>query len=170
MKKWLLLILVGYYPVSALGQLKSAEDPRLNSAQREVMAVIDQLFEAMRTNDGPLAGSLFTENAQLYTSTYTKDGIPVLLKEEIASFVQMIGQPKKVMLSEPIWAWEVRMDGPLAQVWTKYAFYIDDRFSHCGVDAFHLHKSEDGWKIFHITDTRQTQNCQVPESIKSQKR
>ena len=55
--------------------------------------------------------------------------------------------------------------GDFAQVWCDYAFYIGNTFSHCGVDAFQLHKQKDGWKIFHLADTRRTENCTIPKSI-----
>ncbi|HFA51249.1 MAG TPA: hypothetical protein ENJ95_19730 [Bacteroidetes bacterium] len=33
--------------------------------------------------------------------------------------------------------------------------------SHCGVNAFHLFKSREGWKITQVTDTRRRNNCQT---------
>lgn len=60
----------------------------------------------------------------------------------------------------------MEIDGPLASVWVVYAFYVDDPFSHCGVDAFHLVKLEDSWKIFHLVDTRRKADCEVPDDVK----
>ena len=42
---------------------------------------------------------------------------------------------------------EVRVSGPLAMVWLPYDFYLDGKWSHCGVDAFTLLKSQAGWRI-----------------------
>src|SRR5262249_29881978 len=42
---------------------------------------------------------------------------------------------------------EVRVAGPLATVWFPYDFYLDGKWSHCGVDAFTLLKTEKGWRI-----------------------
>ena len=53
----------------------------------------------------------------------------------------------------------VHVDGPLAAVWTGYAFYAGTRFSHCGVDAFQLARTADGWRIVSIADTRQRTGC-----------
>ena len=30
---------------------------------------------------------------------------------------------------------------------TPYDFWIDGKFSHCGIDAFDLIKTEEGWKL-----------------------
>jgi hypothetical protein len=45
----------------------------------------------------------------------------------------------------------------------NYAFFAGDTFSHCGVNAFQLFKGADGWKIFHIADTRRREGCEMPE-------
>lgn len=42
---------------------------------------------------------------------------------------------------------EVRISGPLAMVWLPYDFYVDNKWSHCGVDAFTLLKTTKGWRI-----------------------
>ena len=65
------------------------------------------------------------------------------------------------MWDERIGDIDVRIDGGLATAWMPYAFYLGDRFSHCGVNAFHLTLTSEGWKILHITDTRRTTDCDV---------
>jgi hypothetical protein len=42
---------------------------------------------------------------------------------------------------------EVRVSGPVAMIWLPYDFYLDGKWSHCGVDAFTLIKSQAGWRI-----------------------
>ena len=42
---------------------------------------------------------------------------------------------------------EVHISGPLAVVWMPYDFYMDGKWSHCGVDAFTMLKSEGRWRI-----------------------
>jgi hypothetical protein len=39
------------------------------------------------------------------------------------------------------------VQGSIAQVWTRYDFHNNGTFSHCGIDAFNLVKTDDGWKI-----------------------
>ena len=50
-------------------------------------------------------------------------------------------------MRERIWNPEVRVNGLIATVWAPYDFWIDGKFSHCGVDQFDLIKTEEGWKI-----------------------
>jgi hypothetical protein len=60
---------------------------------------------------------------------------------------------------------DIKIDGDFAQAWCDYAFYVGKNFSHCGVDAFQLHKTKEGWKIFHLADTRRRSGCVVPKEI-----
>ena len=80
----------------------------------------------------------------------------------LEGFVQAVGTPHEEVWDERIWDVEVRVDGNLATVWTPYAFHLGDQLSHCGVDAFQLFKDTDGWKVFHIADTRRREGCEVP--------
>ena len=69
--------------------------------------------------------------------------------------------------NEPIWNVKIRVDGELALVSCDYAFYLGNQFSHCGIDAFQLVKREDGWKIFHLVDTRRKEGCTIPDDIQA---
>jgi hypothetical protein len=44
-------------------------------------------------------------------------------------------------------------------VWTEYDFHLGDKFSHCGVDAFHLLKTSAGWKVVALSDTARREGC-----------
>ncbi len=138
----------------------------LDQDKQAVMDVILRLFDGMRAGDSDMVRSVFYDQVEMYTSTTDKSGKPVLKKDDVEKFITAVGTPHDEVWDEPIWDYEVRIDGNLAQVWTKYAFYLGKQFSHCGVDAFHLTRTSDGWKIFHLTDTRQREGCEVPELIR----
>ena len=59
----------------------------------------------------------------------------------------------KGVLLERIWDPEVKIRGPIANVWTPYDFWIDGKFSHCGIDSFDLIKVDGQWKISGIMYT-----------------
>ena len=139
----------------------SAQDQK-----KEIMQVINQVFEAMRTNDSTLLKQSFVENPNTFTAFINKEGKSQLVSGNFQRFVDAVGQQKDQVWNEPIWNEKIEIDGNLASVWVDYAFYVDDQFSHCGVDAFHLIKREDGWKIFHLVDTRRKTDCEVPDEFK----
>jgi hypothetical protein len=64
-----------------------------------------------------------------------------------------------LLLDEVLHDVEVRVDGPLATVWTYYDFFAGGEFSHCGYDAMQLLKVRGDWKIVALADTRRTEGC-----------
>ena len=137
------------------------------SKEQSVMQVVNRVFEAMRTNDSTMLKSCFTENATTYTLFRDQEGVAQLREGSLQKFAEAVGKPKTDVWNEPIWNEKVNIDGPLATVWVDYAFYLNDQFLHCGVDAFQLVDTQQGWKIFHLADTRRKSDCEVPKEVKN---
>jgi hypothetical protein len=55
----------------------------------------------------------------------------------------------KEIMSNP----KVLIHNGIAVLWAEYKFYINGKFSHCGVDAFSLIKIDNNWKIASIIYT-----------------
>jgi len=53
----------------------------------------------------------------------------------------------------------VMTHGPIAVVWGEYEFWINGKFSHCGVDTVDLVKVDGEWKIANWTWTVEKDNC-----------
>lgn len=134
------------------------------AAQQEeaaVEAAVQRLFEAMREADGAAATVLFRADARLQSVT-EQNGEPRLLTSEVGAFLQAVGTPRTEVWDERIWNLRIEVSGDLASAWMNYAFYLDDRFSHCGVNAFHLVRTDGEWKILQLTDTRRRSGCELP--------
>lgn len=140
--------------VSPLTGQDRAED------ERAVLATLERLFDAMRANDLEMARSVFAENAVLI-STEANDGAPATRVMPVEGFLQAIGNATAEW-DEPFWDPVVQIQDHLATIWTKYAFYLDGTFSHCGVDAVILARGADGWKIAALADSRERENCELP--------
>jgi uncharacterized protein (TIGR02246 family) len=153
MKRILIALLLSL-PIFAAAPATAQSDD-----EAAVRAVVTRLFDGMRAGDGSVFAQVFTADARLQTAAVRRDGTPALTSEPIAAFAEMVSQPRDFVLDERIDAWHVRVDGPLAVVTVDYSFYAGARFSHCGIDAFQLFKSAEGWKIFQLTDTRRTTGC-----------
>ncbi len=134
--------------------------------ETKVTEVVNNLFKAMHTNDTTLFKSVFADQVSLSTVGNRGGTIKVQSESNINGFLKAIAKPNpQGAFTEEIWNVKVELDGNLAQVWCDYAFYVGNSFKHCGVDAFHLFKSADGWKIFHLADTRNREGCKVPQEI-----
>ncbi len=158
-------VAVSFFLMLAFGTMhaQSIED------QDAVMGPVKMLFEAMQKGDSALLHKAFASPATLATVGRDKNGKPAISYEPLYDFLKVIGTPHAEVYNEMIWDEKILIDANFAQVWTSYAFYLGKKFSHCGVDAFHLIKSDDGnWKIFHLADTRQKDGCKVPSKISKQ--
>ena len=130
--------------------------------QDEVLKPIYQIFEGMNKSDSSIVSAAFYSGSVVMQTAYLKEGKSTLHEGSLEGFLKAIGTPKDQVWEEKVWDFKIQVDKPLAQVWCQYAFYVDNTFHHCGVDAFQLLNTESGWKIFSVVDTRQTENCPEP--------
>lgn len=159
-----LLITLSTPATSSVGVLA---DHAQRSEEDAVREVITRLFIGMEKGDSAMVHSAFAKNVTSATAFRDKNKNPVLHRDSsIEEFLKAVGTPRQETWFEEIWNVKVQLDGDFAQAWCDYAFYIDKTFSHCGVDAFHLHKGNDGWKIFHLADTRRKEGCEIPKAVK----
>jgi hypothetical protein len=129
------------------------------SAADSVKTTIDKLFAAMQASDGALLKSTFADSAILQTISRNKDGEIQIKNETVGAFATSISQLQKGDADERIVYDVIKIDGPLAIVWTPYKFYYKGVFSHCGVNSFQLVKLKGDWKIQYLIDTRRKKEC-----------
>lgn len=125
----------------------------------EVRKVIASLFEGMKSKNTDLIKASFHPDATMQTvksgETYSELG-----SNSVADFVNRIAStPETTTFDERILEYQIKVDGDMASAWTPYEFYVNDNFSHCGVNSFQLIKTKEGWKITHIIDTRRKEGC-----------
>lgn len=150
-----------YFPLGMWGVLIFLSLPSMaqeSQAEQEVQRVIITLFKGMKEADSSMVKPLFAANARLSTVVDREEG--ALVRDESPEvFFASIAMPRSEPLDERILSYEIRVDGNMATAWTPYRFYIGERFSHCGVNAFQFYKSSTGWKIVQIIDTRRRTGC-----------
>lgn len=129
------------------------------TGQDAIKQTINTMFNAMRKGDSTMLISTFAKGIAFHSVANKKDGTVTLEIENPDDFIKLIGTPHKGVYDERITFADIKIDGPLASVWAPYKFYLDDKYSHCGVDVFQLMKTAGGWKIIYIVDTRRKDNC-----------
>jgi hypothetical protein len=129
--------------------------------EQDVMRPIHRLFDAMRTGDSAVARTVFHPQARLVRLPFDVEDFQIG-ETVLDGFIAALGGGREGTWEEPIWDWEVRIDGNLAAVWAKYAFFRDGKFSHCGVDAFQLANTPGGWRIVSLTYSRRLDACELP--------
>lgn len=135
-------------------------DATTASAEQEVRAVVQRLFDAMRAKDTAAMRALFDPDAKLVGMRPGRAGEPpVVQRLTAADFAAFVARDTRAPWIERAWDAEVRISGPLATVWAAYDFHFGETFSHCGVDAVQLLRTAQGWRIMSIADTFVREGC-----------
>ena len=138
----------------------SGKDAQAQTAEDSVKIVITKLFTAMYESDGEAIRSCFTDSAILQTIARNAKGETLIRSEQVSEFITVVSSLPKAAAEERVVFDIVKTDAQLAIAWTPYQFYMNGRFSHCGVNSFQLVRSNGQWKIQYIIDTRRKQGCQ----------
>ena len=134
-----------------------------NHAEKALVeAQIYTLFDGMKLGDTAKVRSVFHADASLFSTRFDEAGNSILARIDLDKFILSIGENHSRVFDERLTKIDVYIDDNLAIAWTPYLFYIDDEFSHCGVNAFQMVKIDKVWKIIHLVDTRRKDNCIEP--------
>ena len=151
MKRYAFLaVLLSFIGTSAFAQ----------SDENAIKQTVNNLFTGMKNGDSTLARSAFAKDCIMQTIV-NKNGSTAVRTEKLHGFIKFIGSPHKEKFDERIVFTKILIDGPLASVWTDYGFYVDEKFSHCGVNSFQLVKGDKGWQIVYLIDTRRKDACKI---------
>jgi hypothetical protein len=156
----ILLITLSTYHKS-IGQ--SAESKR----NEKINLVVAELFDAYRDGDSTRVRAVFSDDAHVQTLLKTIEGEDKLSEiQSVDGFIKYIGGGFEEIHDEKLWDIQIHSDLQLGTLWTKYAFFLGEKFIHCGTETFLLRKVKGKWKIFYLVDTRQKAGCKLPEEIK----
>ncbi len=135
--------------------------------KQAAIAVVNQLFEGMKAKNAEQIKAVFSAQGQLIAIDKPRDGKGVsttrILNGE--TFAKMISEANGADFIEKMPSPEARVFGDLAIVSGRYTFYVGDKFSHCGTNAFHLLKTEAGWKIANATSTLEFTGCDLKAGV-----
>ena len=148
MKKIITLLFLIFTTIHAFAQ---SED------EKAVKMVVVQLFEGMQKHDSTMIRACFHPSARMQSiGINRKSGLVEMTTENtIDGFVKHIGSlPASTQIEERVLSYEIRVDAQMATAWTPYELYVNGKRQHCGVDAFQFFKTEKGWKIISLADTR----------------
>ncbi len=170
MRKIISLSLISYLviSISTISYAQPGDPSKSNGHESKygVLSVINELFDGYREGDSSRVSKTFEKGAIMQRISNKEGETIVTPANSVQGWLNYIGSGLEEIHDEPIWDTVVQIDGDLASVWTKYAFYLGGKFHHCGVDNFLLHRTDAGWKIFHIVDTSQEVGCDIPDAIR----
>ncbi|MBO9584515.1 MAG: nuclear transport factor 2 family protein [Flavobacterium sp.] len=127
-----------------------------SSAQKqEVQKCIELFFEGFHQKDSTKIKLVCSDNMILQSISESTTKGNKLSNENAKEFYKSIASiPSNMKFQEKILSYNIQIDGTMAHVWAPYEFYLNDKFSHSGVNTFTLFKEKDLWKIIYLIDTR----------------
>ena len=152
LNKCFLLLFVSTVITGSAASAQNAED--------SIKTVINTMFTGMKNSDTALVKSCFTETAVLQTFGKDKEGKTIITTETPSDFAKIIATIPAGAADEQIVFKDLKIDGPMAAVWTPFKLYFNGKFYSCGVNSFQLVRLNNIWKIQYILDTRRKTNCE----------
>jgi uncharacterized protein YecT (DUF1311 family) len=137
-----------------LRRLLPVEAERMAEARSGVLQAADALFQAMEEKDTAALDSLLHPRAQIVA--VSERGVGVRTAQE---WIPTVARNPEA-LRERMWDARVDFDGDLATLWAPYVFHRNDRFSHCGYDAFQFVREGGAWKLISVAFTARTTGCE----------
>ena len=125
-----------------------------------IKKTIELFFNGLHKGDSTIVSKTLHNTIKMQTTFTNKKGEKKLItdtKEKVLTAIQN-KKPEHTYL-EKLLSWNIHVDGNLASVWTPYEFYLNGKFSHCGVNSFQLFNNNGKWEIIYIVDTRRKNNC-----------
>ena len=128
--------------------------------ESNIKNTINTFFEGLHNGDTVLIKKVIGKDLILQTTFINKEGKSVLRTETKSEFLGAVSNKDATTVwFEKLLSFDIKIDQNLASVWTPYQFYLNNNFSHCGVNSFQLFNNRGNWEILYIADTRKKQGC-----------
>jgi hypothetical protein len=129
--------------------------------ETDAKQIIDTFFDGFHEGDTLKMRSVMADKMVMQTAFADKDGNNKITDGDAIELLTAIAnRPAAQKWDERLLDYKIQIDGNLAHVWTPYQFWFNDALSHCGANAFTLVKTDAGWKIIHLIDSRRRSGCQ----------
>jgi hypothetical protein len=124
------------------------------SQNEEVKQVVVTFFKGFHAKDSITMKSVCADKMILQSISESSKGTQ-LKNDSAQDFFRSIATiPNTILFEEKLLDYSIQVDGAMAHVWTPYEFYVNNKLSHKGVNAFTLFKDNGLWKIVYLIDTR----------------
>lgn len=122
-----------------------------------VKSTVNEFFDYLGTQDTVLLKEIVFVEGQLWTVNHFNEPSRIrsrFFKDDMGTF-----NPETTYREVPK-SFDIKIHRGMAMAWVPYEFYVNDEFSHCGVDIFTLVKTGDRWKIANCSYTLERDGCQ----------
>ena len=128
--------------------------------EKKVKQTIVEFFSAFHAQDSIAIKNTTYSSVVLQSIGLDMEGKSVLKNENFNDFLKsIVSIPDSIAFQERLTDFSIQIDGTMANVWTPYEFWLNNKFHHCGVNSFQLLKVKNAWKIIYLIDTRRKDDC-----------
>ncbi|MEZ4808721.1 MAG: nuclear transport factor 2 family protein [Allomuricauda sp.] len=133
--------------------------PEIDSKE-QVKKVIETFFDGFHKQDSSIIKSTVADRLVLQTTGKDQEGRTRFREEDFSKFlVSICSIPDSVKYEERLTSFSIQVDRTMANAWVGYEFWLNDTFSHCGINSFQLVDFDGEWKIIYLIDTRGKAGC-----------
>jgi hypothetical protein len=143
--------------VLALLLTVAAPGVRAQTAEDSVRATVQEFFRTMTARDTAGARRVLFDGGWTWGLRQADTGL-VAWRRTQDEYIAQLGTPGATWL-ERMWQPTVHVHGQIAMLWTMYDFHVNGKYSHCGVDAVSLARTNAGWKIVSFVYTAEMTGC-----------
>lgn len=155
MKKALLTIAIGI-ALSTTGYAQKSDD------KSDALSVINKMFAEMANHNPPAIAEVWTKESSLVAIVAGRDGKKRTVTFTGETFSKNFAE-KKGEIKEDMYAPKVEVDGDIALISGRYAFFVDGKLSHCGLNAFQLVRLDGVWKVANAVSSIDAGGCNETE-------
>lgn len=135
----------------------AARAQRTDVNTQAAIAVADSVLVALSSGDNATLKRLTLDSA-IVGGAGVRNGVERL---SLGAWARYTSRPGPSDVTERGFGATARVQDRVAQVWVPYDLYIGKTWSHCGVDAFTLLKSDGRWRVASLIYTiEQPPACQ----------
>ena len=132
------------------------------SEKKAVLQVVGQFFDALEKQDSLVWNKIFLKDARNYYLFVRNDTVRTGMQDPFRFGLSPTEIIKERMREREV---VVQVHQKIATVWAPYDLWVNDTYSHCGVDVFTLLKTSAGWKIASLAFTMEKEECKnIPKS------
>ena len=124
--------------------------------KEEVLKVARLFFEALEKHDSVIFNKILMKDSYNYIVVDQGDSAKLFSRMHKNSNFKSDRVIKERMRDAEV---IVQIHKRIATVWAPYDLWLNDRYSHCGVDAFIMMKEKDSWKIGTISFSVEKDGC-----------
>ncbi len=131
-----------------------------DSEEQQIKQVVETFFEGFHKQDSTIIKSTVADNVVLQTTGRNAEGKTQFRNEEFSQFLKsIVSIPDSIKFQEKLTSFSIQVDRTMANAWVGYEFWLNDKFSHCGINSFQMVNFDGEWKIIYLIDTRGKEGC-----------